>query len=131
MQINLRKKKSGPRGAGRKSGPGPGQGIVILALALVTAGLWGAAYRPGVRETAVFSSCAPPAEPYRLNLNDADADELACLPGVGPSTAEAILAQREALGGFRAPEELLSVPGIGPALYEGLRPYITVPEEGE
>ena len=79
----------------------------------------------------MFSAGAPPAAPYRLDLNDASADELECLPGVGPSTAEAILELREALGGFRAPEELLSVRGIGPALYEGILPYITVPEEGE
>ena len=131
MQNHAENHRAGGKKTGRNRKPGSRQGIVILALALVTAALWGVGYRPGGLVTAVFSVSTPPAAPYRLNLNDASADELICLPGVGPSTAEAILALREALGGFRSPEELLSVSGIGPVLYEGILPFVTVPEEGE
>ncbi len=60
-----------------------------------------------------------------LDLNDATADELICLPGIGPALAEAILTRREELGAFRTKEDVLSVRGIGEATYEKILPYIT------
>ena len=61
----------------------------------------------------------------RLELNAATADELECLPGVGPVLAEAIVDRRAELGAFRTEEDVLSVPGIGAATYEKIAPYIT------
>ncbi|MBK9181066.1 MAG: ComEA family DNA-binding protein [Acidimicrobiales bacterium] len=66
----------------------------------------------------------PPAAP--VNLNEASVVELDALPGVGPATAAAIVAHREAHGPFRAVEQLLDVRGIGPARLEGLRDLVTV-----
>ncbi|MGM9615100.1 MAG: ComEA family DNA-binding protein [Oscillospiraceae bacterium] len=60
-----------------------------------------------------------------LDLNDASAEELVCLPGIGPVKAEAIIARREELGGFQTREDILSVPGIGEATLEKISPYIT------
>ncbi len=54
-----------------------------------------------------------PAAPVRLN--QARAEELEALPGVGPARAQAILALRDSLGEFTRPEQLLLVHGIGPA----------------
>lgn len=60
-----------------------------------------------------------------LDLNNATAEELMCLPGIGPVKAEAILSRRAELGGFETREDILSVPGIGEATLEKISPYIT------
>lgn len=61
-----------------------------------------------------------------VNLNTADEAALDTLPGVGPVTAGAILAWRDAHGGFTAVEELLEVDGIGPATLDELAPLVTL-----
>lgn len=72
----------------------------------------------------VVDGGAATAGPVDLNL--ATAAELESLPGIGPATAAAILAEREKRGGFRAVEDLLDVRGIGPAKFEALRDLVTV-----
>ena len=62
----------------------------------------------------------------RLDLNRATREELQRLPGVGPVTAERILALRENLGRFRSLEELRSVRGIGSATIGRLRPLLSI-----
>lgn len=61
-----------------------------------------------------------------VNLNQASAEQLQVLDGVGPKIAARIVERRDALGGFSSNEDLLSVSGIGQVLYarisEGLCP---------
>lgn len=61
-----------------------------------------------------------------VNLNTADIAELNKLPGVGEKTAQAIIAHREAIGGFRSIEQLLEVKGIGPSKFEKMRAHLKV-----
>lgn len=61
-----------------------------------------------------------------VNLNTADVAELNKLPGVGEKTAQAIIAHREAIGGFRSIEQLLEVKGIGPSKFEKMRAHLKV-----
>lgn len=61
-----------------------------------------------------------------IDLNTADAARFEALPGVGPATAEAIVAHREEHGRFAAIEDLLDVRGIGPAKFEAVRELVTV-----
>lgn len=61
-----------------------------------------------------------------VSLNSAAVTELTTLPGVGPATAAAIVAHREATGGFQSVEQLLDVKGIGPAKFESLRDAVTL-----
>lgn len=61
-----------------------------------------------------------------LDLNTATQAQLEELPGVGPSTAKAILQHREKNGRFRAVEELLDVRGIGPAKFAEIEPLVKV-----
>ena len=59
-----------------------------------------------------------------LHLNSESAEDLAALPGVGPKKAEAIVREREELGPFISPDDLVRVRGIGPKTLERLRPLI-------
>jgi competence ComEA-like helix-hairpin-helix protein len=85
------------------------RGLVCLALGLL-----------------VGVSSAQAGDPVRIDLNRASAAELEALPGVGAVKAAAIVAEREASGGFQSVDELESVRGIGPALIAKLRPLVTV-----
>lgn len=58
----------------------------------------------------------------RINLNTASAVELEALPGVGPATAQKIIAWREQNGRFATVEQLMDVPGIGPKTYADIAP---------
>jgi len=61
-----------------------------------------------------------------VNVNQATAEQLQLLPGVGPARAKAILDYREANGAFGQVEELMSVSGIGTRALERLRPYVVL-----
>lgn len=63
-----------------------------------------------------------------LDLNTATVEQLDELPGIGPSTAQAIVDYRTQHGGFTSVEELDNVSGIGPATLEQIRPLVTVGE---
>lgn len=67
------------------------------------------------------------AEPAPLDPNAADRAAWDRLPGIGPRTAEAIIAHRAREGPFRLPEDLLAVRGIGPATLERMQPYLAWP----
>ena len=61
-----------------------------------------------------------------VDLNGADAALLDTLPGVGPSTAEKIVTDRESNGPFKTVEDLGRVSGIGPKKLEQLRDLVIV-----
>lgn len=62
-----------------------------------------------------------------LNVNQATAVELERLPGIGPSLARRIVADREARGSFATVQALDRVAGIGPALVGRLGTLVTAP----
>jgi len=65
----------------------------------------------------------------RVDINLATQEELDSLPGIGPSTAEKIIAYREANGRFTTIDEIMNVSGIGPAKFDQIKDLIVV--EGE
>ena len=65
------------------------------------------------------SGAAVPAAP--VSLSTASPEELDALPGVGPVTAQKIVAFRQAHGAFRSVDELDAIPGIGPSRIADLR----------
>jgi competence protein ComEA len=94
-------------GASTQSGSGASEGVVSPGGA--------SAENPGA-----------PSAGTVVNINTADAAALDALPGVGPSTAAKIVADREANGPFATPDDLGRVSGIGPKKLEALKDYIRV-----
>lgn len=67
----------------------------------------------------------------RLDPNQASADELALLPGIGPHLAQRIVQTRQASGSnspFQSLEDLGAVPGLGPRRLEALRSRLLFPD---
>ena len=63
---------------------------------------------------------------HKIDINSASAKELQELPGVGPTTAKAIIQFRTKSGSFRRVEDLLAIRVISETKLAKMRPYITV-----
>ena len=68
---------------------------------------------------------AGPPRPASIDVDRAGAAELLRLPGIGPSLAARIVADRDSGGPFGGPEGLLRVRGIGTKTLEKIRVYLT------
>ncbi len=75
---------------------------------------------------ATAYSAATEEKAARLNINAASADDLATLPGIGPSYAKRIIEYREKNGPFKRVEDLLNVQGIGEKTLERIRDRVMV-----
>jgi competence protein ComEA len=94
--------------------------------------------QPTVLGSSVTSCSAAPGAPGAVsgpaksapgkvvNLNTATVQQLDTLPGIGPVTAAAIVAWRDANGKFSSVDQLAEVDGIGPGRLEKLRPLVRV-----
>jgi competence protein ComEA len=65
---------------------------------------------------------AAPSVP--ISLGSATLDQLQTLDGVGPATAQKIVAYRTEHGGFRSVDDLANVPGIGPKKLAAIKPHV-------
>jgi competence protein ComEA len=85
-------------------------------------GIWGNSNSAGA------SSGNSPAseEAVLVNINTADQKQLETLPGVGETTAKAIISYREKSGGFTKIEDIMNVAGIKEGRFEAIREFITV-----
>jgi competence protein ComEA len=64
--------------------------------------------------------------PGIVDLNSASLSDLDSLPGVGPSTAQAIIDYRVANGPYASVDDLLNVRGIGPSKLAAMRVRVRV-----
>lgn len=92
----------------------------LAAVSLLLAVSWVAwdTWKPPFREPL-------PAD-FVVEINSASLQELNLIPGIGPKSAEAIVAYRTTAGGFTQVEELTRIPGIKEGKLRTLRPYVTV-----
>lgn len=65
-----------------------------------------------------------PATP--VDLNQATAEKLQEIPGIGPAMAERIIEWRREHGPFEKVEDLLNIRGIGEKTLEKLRPFVKI-----
>ena len=93
--------------------------MITIALLLVLHFLIAAAATPARQEEKSD-------KPELLDLNAATVEQLEKLPGIGPTTAKAIVRFREKSGPFRRVEDLLAIRGITKKRLEKIRPYVTV-----
>ena len=77
---------------------------------------------------AALAEAAPSPVPLTgpVNINTADAAELAALPGIGDVLAQRILDYRRVHGSFSAVEQLTNVEGIGEGKLEAILELITI-----
>ena len=101
----------------------PVQGLALLSLCAVAALTVARISQAQMRTPMVgFRYTTLPA--WRIDLDQAGVDELAALPGVGPSLAAAIVADRQAKGPFKTLTELDRVRGVGPAILQQIKPFV-------
>lgn len=60
----------------------------------------------------------------RIDINKALKNEINSLPGVSDAMADAILAERERIGRFRSPQDLLRVKGIKEKRLKKILPFL-------
>ena len=76
-------------------------------------------------EASHAAASVPAASGPAVNINKADSNALQSLPGIGPSKADAIVADRTANGPFASCSDLQRVRGVGPATVAGIQNICT------
>ena len=100
-----------------------GRLLTAILLLFVVQGWSPAAAESGERAPPVGPPTAE--QDVRININEASVEQLVQLPGIGPSRAEAIVAERERRR-FRRVEDIMRVPGIGRKTFVRIRSSIRV-----
>ena len=67
-----------------------------------------------------------PAPRYQVDVNRAAWPELTLLPGIGPTLAKRIVAERQRAGPYWSADDLVRVPGIGPRKLAALRSHVRI-----
>lgn len=78
-------------------------------------------------EDSAIPSTSGAATTEKININQATAEEIEELNGIGPSKAAAIIQYREENGIFKQMEDLLNVSGIGEKTLEAIQDDIQIP----
>ncbi len=103
----------------------------LLALVWVIGSVGTLSAGQAVKADGAKAKSANVKQELRVDLNHADAAELAKLPGIGEQVAKRIIAYRTDNGPFEKTEELMNVRGIGEKTYLKLRPMLTLGSEKE
>jgi competence protein ComEA len=98
-------------------------GALVLAALFLTAAL------PAAAAPAADGKAEGKRGASTVNVNTADAGQLALLPRVGPSVAQRIIDYRKKNGPFKSTEDLMLVQGIGEKTYQLLKPYLATAGE--
>ena len=115
-----------------------GAAIVLLAAVYLSIGLTAIGHAeeldpvwieradpPEVPAPPVSTLMVATATEFRVNINVADAAQLALVPGLGPKRVKEILAWRERHS-FQVTADLMKVKGFGPRTYAKVKPFLVV-----
>jgi len=97
--------------------------FILLVVFTITFG--GCAPHENRAKTEAAASSTSRSQPC-VNLNQATADELKTLPGVGEVTAKRIIDYRQRNGRFRRPEEIIIIQGFSEKKYRAIADLICV-----
>lgn len=103
--------------------------LIVYGALFFIAPVWQLGYTPAAYHTPILQKLdepTPTPKPSVININTATAEELMCLPGIGRTKAEAILADRTANGPYSTPEDLARVKGISLRMVQQWGTAITV-----
>jgi competence ComEA-like helix-hairpin-helix protein len=75
---------------------------------------------------STLAFAAEPAASGVVNINTADASQLALLPRIGEKAAQRIIEYRTEHGPFKKATDLMQVKGVGAKTFEGLSSYVAV-----
>lgn len=81
---------------------------------------------PAPGSVAASAAAGSGAAAPNVDINSASQEQLESLPGIGPVTAQKILAWRTAHGAFTSVDELTEIDGIGDKTLAQLAPYVTL-----
>ena len=82
---------------------------------------------PLLYSSAPASVAAAPSE--KININQASAEELTALDGIGETLAQRIIAYRETVHSFERIEDIMNVKGIGTSVFNKIKEGICVSPE--
>jgi len=92
--------------------------VLIVALTLGTL--------PVIAEVTEAAASTAPVVKGVVNINTADATQIALLPKLGPKAGERVVAFRKENGPFKKTTDLMQVKGIGDKTFEVISAYLSV-----
>lgn len=104
------------------------KGIIVFFAATLVLGLGVSAYRRShlAQGVTVENFNVERYGKERLNINEATAEDLMRLSGIGKTTAGRIVDYRSAKGYFVSIDEIKKVKGVGKAVFEKIKEDISV-----
>jgi competence protein ComEA len=99
--------------------------LSLLLLSLASCAKPGGA-NPGAAAAPARQSAEARPPQSRINLNDATAEQLMRLPGVGEVLSRRVIEYRERHGPFRRPEEIIIVEGFSERKYRAVADLVSV-----
>jgi competence protein ComEA len=100
-------------------------GAVLVAASALAISAFTSSNAARSRSSADVDDPPAPVAMRCVDVNAAGGDELALLPGIGPSIARRIVEDRLERGPYASADDLRRVKGIGPTLVERVRPFVT------
>ncbi len=93
--------------------------VLLIALTIYIPATLSLAATKSTKENAVVQM-------EKININTSNIELLTSLPGIGPKTAQNILAYRTENGKFKTVEDLMNIKGIGEKSLKKMKPYLTL-----